>query len=81
MRDTITPLGKELSLPVVIKTCQNQIDEVAYEVRTMNMERLIENGNLADFSEKNGEIHLSLQFQNILEEDTEYMLVLYVKYQ
>ena len=81
MRDTITPLGKELSLPVVIKTCQNQIDEVAYEVRTMNMERLIENGNLADFSEKNGEIHLSLQFQNILEEDTEYMLVLSVKYQ
>ena len=81
MRDTITPLGKELSLPVVIKTCQNQIDEVAYEVRTMNMERLIENGNLADFSEKKGEIHLSLQFQNILEEDTEYMLVLSVKYQ
>lgn len=80
MRDTITPLGKELSLPVVIKTCQNQIDEVVYEVRTMNMERLIENGNLADFSEKNGEIHLSLQFQNILEEDTEYMLVLSVKY-
>lgn len=80
MRDTITPLGKELSLPVVIKTCQNQIDEVVYEVRTMDMERLIENGNLADFSEKNGEIHLSLQFQNILEEDTEYMLVLSVKY-
>ena len=80
MRDTITPLGKELSLPMVIKTGQNQIDEVTYEVRTMNMERLVEDGTLDDFTEKNGEIHLTLQFQNILEEETEYMLVISVKY-
>ena len=30
MRDTITPLGENLSLPVVIKSYQNQIEEVKY---------------------------------------------------
>ena len=28
MRDSITPLGKDLCLPVVVKTYQNQIEEV-----------------------------------------------------
>lgn len=80
MRDTITPLEKDLSLPVVIKTYENEIEEVDYEVRTMDMGRLIENGKEEDFSRKNGEVEFTLQFQNILEEETEYVLVLTVQY-
>ena len=80
MRDTITPLEKDLSLPVVIKTYENEIEEVNYEVRTMDMERLIENGKEEDFSKTNGEVEFTLQFQNILEEETEYVLVLTVQY-
>ena len=74
MRDTITPLEEDLSLPVVIKTYENEIEEVDYEVRTMNMERLIENGKEENFSRKHGEVRFTLQFQNILEEETEYVL-------
>lgn len=80
MRDTITPLEEDLSLPVVIKTYENEIEEVDYEVRTMNMERLIENGKEENFSRKHGEVRFTLQFQNILEEETEYVLALTVKY-
>ncbi len=80
MRDTITPLGENLSLPVVIKSYQNQIEEVKYEVRTMDMGRLIENGAADSLAPKNGEVKFTLHFQNILEEETEYMLVLSVKY-
>ena len=80
MRDSITPLGKDLSLPVVVKTYQNQIEEVEYEVRTMDMERLVENGKAENFSEKNGEVSFTLHFQNILEEEMEYVLALSVKY-
>lgn len=78
MRDTITPLNKNLSLPLVIKTYQNQIKEISYEVRTIDMKRLIENGKIDDFSLKNGEISVTLEFQNILEEELEYMFVLSV---
>lgn len=76
MRDTITPLEQDLSLPVVVKTYQNQIEEVEYEVRSMDMERLVENGTVGKFSQKNGEAGFTLQFQNILEEETEYVLSL-----
>lgn len=79
MRDTITPLSEDLNLPVTIKSYQNQIEEIAYEVRTMDMERLIENGEVKSFDEKNGEMKFVLQFQNIMEEEREYMLVLSIK--
>ena len=80
MRDTITPLEEDLSLPVVIKTYENEIEEVDYAVRTMDMERLIENGKEEELTRKNGEVRFTLQFQNILEEETEYVLELTVKY-
>ncbi|MCI8484237.1 MAG: hypothetical protein HFH41_07840 [Lachnospiraceae bacterium] len=78
VRDTITPLNGELSLPVVIKSYQNQIQEISYEVRTMDLERLIEDGEVDHFKQENGEIEFALQFQNILEEKKEYMLILSV---
>ena len=64
----------------MVKTYQNQIEEVEYEVRSMDMERLVENGTVGKFSQKNGEAGFTLQFQNILEEETEYVLVLTVHY-
>lgn len=79
MRDTITPLSEDLSLPVTIRSFQNQIESISYEVRTMDMERLMEEGSVDSFSQKDGEILCSLQFQNLLEKETEYVLILHVE--
>lgn len=76
VRDTIAPLGKDLTLPVSIKTYQSQVESISYQVRTMDMERLIEEDEIASFSQKDGEINLEFQFENILEEGNEYMLIL-----
>lgn len=76
VRDAIVPLGADLKLPVTVKVYQNQIENISYEVRTMDMERLMEEGAIDSFSQKDGKIALSLQLQNILEEGQEYMLVL-----
>lgn len=76
VRDTIAPLGTDLTLPVMIKVYQSQIEEISYQVRTMDMERLMEEGTVDSFFQQDGEISLELQFENILEEGTEYMLVL-----
>jgi len=78
MRDTVTPLKEDLILPVVIKTYQNQIKGISYEVRSMDMQRLIEDGEINDFSQENGEIRVELQFENILEQDMEYVLIIKV---
>lgn len=76
VRDAIAPLEEDLTLPVNIKVYQSQIEEISYQVRTMDMERLMEEGNIKSFSQKDGEINLELQFQNILEEGNEYLLIL-----
>lgn len=76
VRDAIAPLGEDLNLPVTVKVYQNQIESISYEVRSMDMERLMEEDKIDSFSQKDGKISLSLQFQNILEEGQEYMLVL-----
>lgn len=76
VRDTITPLGEDLTLPVIIKAFQSQIEEISYQVRTLDMERLMEDGKIDSFSQKDGEVKLKFQFENILEPGEEYMLVL-----
>lgn len=74
MRDTITPLREDLTLPIVVKSFQNHVESISFEVRSMDMERLVENGDIDSFSQTNGEIRVNLQFENILEQGTEYML-------
>ena len=44
MRDTITPLGEDLSLPLLVKPYQNQVESISSEVRSMYMERLVDDG-------------------------------------
>lgn len=78
MRDTITPLEEDLSLPLVVKPYQNQVESISFEVRSMDMERLVEDGQIGSFSQENGEIQVRLQFENILEQGTEYMLAIMV---
>ncbi len=79
MRDTITPLREDLSLPLVVKPYQNQIESISFEVRSMDKQRLIEDGEIGSFSQENGEIEVELQFENILEVGEEYMLEITVE--
>lgn len=79
MRDTITPLGEDLKLSSEIATYQNEIQSISYEVRSIDMERLIEENKVDSFSQENGKIQFSMQFQNILEEGIEYMLLLTIE--
>ena len=78
MRDTVTPLREDLTLPVVVKAYQSHIENISFEVRSMDMQRLVEDGEIGSFSQKDGEIRVELQFENILEQGTEYMLELTV---
>ena len=78
VRDTITPLREDLTLPLVVRAYQNHIENISFEVRSMDMQRLVEDGEIGSFSQKDGEIRVELKFENILEQGTEYMLELTV---
>lgn len=52
VRDTIAPLGEDLTLPVSIKTYQSQVESISYQVRTMDMERLMEEDKIKAFRKR-----------------------------
>ena len=76
IRDTITPLSSDMVLPVTIQTFQNHVEEISYEVRTMDMERLLEETQVSGYQEKEGKISTQLQIQNLIEKDQEYRLII-----
>ncbi len=79
MRDTITPIDDTRILPMQIQTYDNQIESVSYEIRSLNMDRLVADGKLEDYEETKGLIQAELSIQNILEENKEYLLIIKVK--
>lgn len=76
IRDTITPLSSDMVLPVTIQTFQNHVEEISYEVRSMDMERLMEETEVSEFRETKGRISTQFQIQNLLEKDQEYRLII-----
>lgn len=76
IRDTITPLSEDMRVPVTIQASGAHVGAISYEVRTMDMERLLQNTRLEDFTEADGVISTELGIENLLEKGQEYRLIL-----
>lgn len=79
IRNVITPLSKDMVLPVTVKAFQTHVEGISYEVRTMDMQRLLQETQISDYNESQGIIETELQIQNLLEEEQEYQLVITLK--
>lgn len=75
LRGSITPMSADRTIPVKIKTFGSVVTDVAYEVRTMDMKRLLENAIISDFEYKNDEITTVIPVKDLIEDEQEYMLV------
>lgn len=76
MRDTITPISEDRLLPVEIQTYDMKIDGISYEIRSMDMERLIADAVVEDYKQEKGKIATNLPIQNLLETNEEYLFIL-----
>jgi len=76
MRDTITPIPSDRILPVKISTYFRNIDEISYEIRSLDGERLVADAEIAEFEQIRGQIRVELKIQNLLEELQEYLLII-----
>ncbi len=78
LRDSITPLQERRSLPIKIKTYGPAIKGLSYEVRSMDMQRLVENTAVTDYTQEdaNGYVSATLYLKDLIEPETEYLLVL-----
>lgn len=76
MRDTITPLSSSREVPLQIRTSGCRIDGISYEIRSIDGERLISDGDITSFEENDGQIRTSVPVQSLLEQSREYILTL-----
>lgn len=76
VRDGILPVGADRKVAVGIDTYGNDVSELSYEIRSMDGERLVADGGTKDFSIDGQRASASLELQNILSENEEYVLVL-----
>ena len=74
VQECITPLPTDRTLN--FKLVENGLDikALAYELRSVDGQRLIENGVVQEFKEEEGSIQAGIKFKDLLEEETEYML-------
>lgn len=78
VRDSITPLGADRSLPMEIETHGQQIRAVSYQVRSLDGSHLIEDTQVNSFQQQDDRMTANLQISNLIEENTEYVLSLQV---
>ncbi len=76
MRESITPLqeGRSISIYIVKYGCE--ISEVAYEIRSIDGERLIENRTLEDYIDKKDYISTTFSLKDLIESNQEYTMVI-----
>lgn len=76
MRDAVIPLGSDRKLPISIHTDGYDIDQVSYEIRSMDTERKIAETEVKDYTQADGVISKDLQIENLVEPGEEYLFIL-----
>ena len=76
MRDSITPIGKDRQLKLQVQTYGYPVDGIRYEIRSMDGERLVAKNDVTDYRDENHVLNAELTIQNVLEEETEYTMLL-----
>ena len=78
-RESITELGESRELDFLVSEYEEEIAEIAIEVRSCDGERLIEHTSVTEFKEAQGVITVHATVKDLIEKNTEYALTIFVK--
>ena len=78
LRDTLQPVGRDRKLDIRLNTYGNRIARIAFEVRSINGERLVESTEVEEYEQNNKAIDFSITLKDLIDFDTEYMLIFLV---
>ena len=76
IRDAVLPLPEDRTVSLRIESPDTAVQAVYYEVRSSDMERLIEDGQLTGLEREDDEIRAEFQLMDLLEDGGEYLLVI-----
>ena len=78
LRDTLQPVGSDRKIDVRLDTFGREIGEIGFEVRSLNGDRLVESTDVQEYTQEENAIDFSITLKDLIEYDTEYMLVFLV---
>lgn len=76
VRDSITPLNQSRNLTFVIDKYDNVIDRVAFEVRSVDGERLVEQTEVTGYAETEDRISAGITVKDLIDTEKEYNLII-----
>ncbi|MBP3475918.1 MAG: hypothetical protein J6K48_06335 [Lachnospiraceae bacterium] len=78
LRDTLQPVENDRKIGVQIDTYGRAVSEIAFEVRSLEGERLVESTEVTSFEQESDAISFDITLKDLVETDTEYLLVFLV---
>ena len=75
LRDTVQPVGSDRKIDVHLDTYGRSISQIAFEVRSLNGDRLVESTVVEEYESEDEAIDFAIILKDLIEYDTEYMLV------
>lgn len=75
MRDSIIPVAGDRKLDISIASYAMGIDDISYQIRSMDSERLVAEEELKDYNVADNHITSSITIPNVLNEDEEYLII------
>ena len=74
-KDNITPISSNREIALVIDTFDAKIDSISYEVRSIDGQRLIEEGEVRTLQSMPGKMQCSIVLKDLTQESREYAFV------
>ncbi len=78
LRDNLYPVSADRRISVRMETYGQKISEIAFEVRSLDGERLVESTPVTAYTEEDDALTFEIILKDLIETDTEYMLVFLV---
>ena len=75
MRDSLITIGTSRKISFQIESNGKKFSDIAFEVRSVDGQRLIENTKIKDYTDKDGKISGNIVLKDLIEPEQEYMLV------
>lgn len=75
MRDCVIPISDDRKLSLSISTYGMAVDGISYKIRSMDGKRLVADDEVSSFSNKDNTIQADISMPNVMDENTEYLLV------
>ncbi|MCC8140043.1 MAG: hypothetical protein LIO67_07080 [Lachnospiraceae bacterium] len=79
MRDSIIGVSEDHLLSLAVEKYNAQIQNISYEIRSLDMERLIQDGAGLETEDDGQYVRFSVELRDLLDEGEQYLLVLTVQ--